>query len=90
MDLEGYTLEVALVVGPVDLLVLVVPAGVHHAADRAHVEEEVGLPQLQVELPIAPLLVQDLGITAVLGLLRLRPFPTGQDHRHIDQSDSQR
>jgi hypothetical protein len=50
-NLERDTLGVALVVGPMNLLVLVIPAGVHHPAGCAHVEEEVGLPQIQVELP---------------------------------------
>jgi len=38
LDLERDSLGVALVVRPVNLLVLVVPSGVHHAADGARVE----------------------------------------------------
>jgi len=45
-DLERNSLEVALVVRFVNLLVVVVPTGVHHAADGAGVEDEIGLPQL--------------------------------------------
>lgn len=81
MNLERDALEVALVVGPVDLLVLVVAAGIHHAAGRAHVEEEIRLPQLQVELPVVPLLVEDLAVAAALGPLRLRRF-AAQNNRH--------
>ena len=55
----------------VNLLVVVVPTGVHHAADGAGVEDEVGLPQLQMELRIAPLLADKLAVPgARLPLLR--------------------
>lgn len=71
--LERDALEVTLVVCLVSLLVVVVPAGVHHATNRAHVEEKIGLPKLQVELRVVPLLVEDLAIRTALGPLHLRP-----------------
>ena len=63
----------------VNLLVVVVPTGVHHAADGAGVEDEVGLPQLQMELRIAPLLADKPAAPAPLGLpLLLRRGAGGQ------------
>ena len=43
-DLERDSLEVSLMVRLVNLLAIVVPMGVHHAADRAGVEDEIRLP----------------------------------------------
>lgn len=59
-DLELDAVVVVLVEGPVELLIGLIPAGVHHSADGAGAEKEVGLPQLQMVLRVAPLLVKDL------------------------------
>jgi hypothetical protein len=51
----------------VHLFIVVVPAGVHHPADGARVEDEIGLPQLQMELRVGPLLAAEFTIGAILG-----------------------
>lgn len=70
--LERDALEVTLVVCLVSLLIAAA-SGAHHATNRAHVEEKIGLPKLQVELRVVPLLVEDLAIRTALGPLHLHP-----------------